>query len=268
MSRTRREPGGLRAALARRDRIVGTFVTVAELTLAEVLAEAFDLLVVDLEHGALTSADTVRLAIAAQGAGAWMVARVPSAQSEVVARVLDAGLDGIVVARIDDGDEAAAAVAAVTYPPHGVRGYGPRRANGYGRVGDYHQTARDGIACITQIETASGLEAVAAIARTDGIDALLIGPSDLSFALGQPLQTFAPVMLDAVKATLAAAEDAGISCAFAGNVPADRLPELLDRRCNVLIQSTDARIYTAAADAAAAAARGGLDALDGPAASR
>src|SRR5690349_12606087 len=128
---TRRERLGLRAALARRERIVGTFVTVAELALAEMLAAAFDLLVVDLEHGALTAADAQRLAIAAQGAGAWIVARVPSAQSAVVARVLDAGLDGIVVAKIDDRDQAAAAVAAVTYPPRGVRGFGPRRANGY-----------------------------------------------------------------------------------------------------------------------------------------
>ena len=102
MSRARREPGGLRAALAGRERIVGTFVTVAELSLAEMLAGAFDLLVVDLEHGALTAADTMRLAIAAQGAGAWIAARVPSAQSDVVARVLDAGLDGIVVAKIDN----------------------------------------------------------------------------------------------------------------------------------------------------------------------
>jgi 4-hydroxy-2-oxoheptanedioate aldolase len=237
---------------------------VAELSLAEMLAGAFDLLVVDLEHGALTAADTMRLAIAAQGAGAWIAARVPSAQSDVVARVLDAGLDGIVVAKIDNCEQAAAAVAAVTYPPHGVRGFGPRRANDNGRVGDYHQTARDRIACITQIETAPGLGAVTDIARTEGLDALLIGPSDLSFALGQPLQTFAPAMLDAINATLAAADDAGISCAFAGNVPAERLPELLDRRCNVLLQATDLRIYTAASDAAAAAARGGLEALGAP----
>lgn len=261
MSRPRREPGGLRAALIRRDRIVGTFVTVAEPALAEMLAGAFDLLVVDLEHAALTAADAMLLAIAGQGAGAWVVARVPSAQSDVVAQVLDAGLDGIVVAKINDGDEAAAAAAAVTHPPHGVRGFGPRRANAYGRDGDYHQVARDRIACITQIETASGLGAVADIAGTPGVDAVLIGPSDLSFALGQPLQTFAPVMVDAINAILAAADDAGISCAFAGNVPAERLPELLDRRCNVLVQATDLRIYLAAADATAAATRDGLQAL-------
>jgi 4-hydroxy-2-oxoheptanedioate aldolase len=260
MSRPR---GGLRAALARRDRIVGTFVTVAEPALAELLAGAFDLLLVDLEHAALTAADAIRLAIAAQGAGAWIVARVPSVHSDVVAQVLDAGLDGIVVAKINDGAAAVAAVAAVTYPPHGVRGYGPRRANSYGREGDYHQLARERIACITQIETASGLRAVADIAGTPGVDALLIGSSDLSFELGQPLQTFAPVMSDAIDATLAAAAAAGISCAFAGNVPAERLPELLDGRCNVLVQATDVRIYGAAADATADATRRGLTALSG-----
>jgi 2-keto-3-deoxy-L-rhamnonate aldolase RhmA len=267
MSSPRREPGGLRAALARRDRIVGTFVTVPDPALAEMLAGAFDLLVIDLEHAPLTTADALRLAIAAQGAGAWIVARVPSARSEVLAQVLDAGLDGIVVAKIDDGAAAAAAAAALTYPPHGVRGFGPRRAGGYGREGDYHRVARDRIACIVQIETAAGLQAVADIAGTAGVDALLIGPSDLSFELGEPLQTFAPVMIDAIGATLAAADRAGLSCAFASNVAAERLPELLDRRCNVLVQSTDLRIYLAAADATAAATWAGLDALREPAGS-
>ena len=92
-------------------------------------------------------------------------------------------------------------------------------------------------------------------------DALLIGPSDLSFELGVPLQTFAPVMLDAIGATLSAADQAGISCAFASNVAAERLPELLDHRCNVLLQSTDLRMYLSAADATAQATRDGLAAL-------
>jgi 4-hydroxy-2-oxoheptanedioate aldolase len=261
MSLPRREPGGLRAALARRDRIVGTFLTIAEPALAEMLAGAFDLLVIDLEHAALSAGDAMRLAIAAQGAGAWIAARVPSAHSDVVAQVLDADLDGVIVAKINNGAEAAAAASALTYPPHGSRGFGPRRANGYGRGSDYHQTARERIACITQIETAAGLRSVVDIAGTPGVDALLIGPSDLSFELGVPLQTFAPVMLDAIGATLTAADQAGISCAFAGNVAADRLPELLDRRCNVLLQSTDLRMYLAAADATAQASRDGLEAL-------
>jgi 4-hydroxy-2-oxoheptanedioate aldolase len=175
---------GLRAVLARRERLVGTFVTTPDLVCVEMLAGAFDLLVLDLEHSAMSTADALRVIMVGQGAGAWILARIPSGTSEVLTHVLDAGVDGIVVPQVNGADEVRLVLSRMSYPPAGGRGYGPRRANDYGRDADYRLTARQRVVCLPQIETAAGAAAVVGIAAVDGVDALLIGPSDLSFELG------------------------------------------------------------------------------------
>ena len=256
--------GGFRDRLCAGDRLVGTFVSTPDGALAELLGEAFDVVVVDLEHSAIGLGDMQAIAIAAQGRGSAVLARVPGADSELLGVALDAGLDGVVVPSVESVPQAVDAVARLRYPPGGRRGFGPRRANRYGRDREYRHTADDGLACIVQIESAAGVDEAAAIAAVAGVDALVLGPADLSFALGTPLDPFSAPMRLAIDVTQAGASAAGIAFGIASNVSPDLLGDLVDDRCTLLLQGTDLRMYAAVADHTAAAARAALQALPRP----
>ena len=113
------------------------------------------------------------------------MARVAGNDTILIKKLLDAGALGIVVPMVNSADEAARAVAAMKYPPEGVRSAGGGRANLYGK--DYQQAANDEIAVILQIEHIKAVESVRDILQTDGVDACFIGPSDLSRSMGCPI---------------------------------------------------------------------------------
>ncbi|HEX6389943.1 MAG TPA: aldolase/citrate lyase family protein [Solirubrobacteraceae bacterium] len=242
------------------ERLVGTFVSAPDPVLAELLGQALDVIVLDMEHSAISLRDAHLLTLAAQGAGCAVLVRIPSDDTELVTPLLDAGVDGLVVPRVESAEQARAFAARLRYPPDGTRGYGPRRANRYGRDAEYWRGAREQIACVVQIESAAGVEAVEQIAAVDGVDCLLVGPADLSFELGVPLQSFARPLLAAIARSERAAAVAGVAFSLASNVPPARLAELVGD-CRLLLQGTDLRLYASAVDAAAADARGALAAL-------
>ena len=230
----------LRAALAAR-RLAGIVVTFADPVVAELVAEPFDVVWIDLEHGALDVRDVPALAVAARAAGAWSLVRVPGAAPERLAPVLDAGVDGIVVPRVGTAAEAAAAVAGLRYPPRGVRGFGPRRAGGYGR------DAPPDVVCLAQIESAAGVAAAPEIAAVDGVDGLVAGPADLRLDRGEE-----DVDAD-VAAVVAAARRAAVAPGIATAEP--RLAALIAPGPGLLVPGVDCRLLARAADASARAAR-------------
>ena len=103
----------------------------------------------------------------------------------LIKRYLDVGTQSFLVPYVQSADEARAAVEAVRYPPRGVRGVaGTTRASRFGRIADYARRAEEEMCMLVQIETRAGLDALEAIARTDGIDGVFIGPADLAAGLG------------------------------------------------------------------------------------
>src|SRR5207247_943507 len=113
------------------------------------------------------------------------VVRVPCNDPATIMKALDLGAYGIIVPLINTADDAAKAVAACRYPPVGMRSSGPVRAVHYGGS-DYLAKANDEIVVMAMIETKEGLANLDAICATKGLDAVYIGPADLSFALGLP----------------------------------------------------------------------------------
>jgi 4-hydroxy-2-oxoheptanedioate aldolase len=100
-------------------------------------------------------------------------------------RLLDIGVQNLLVPYIQTAEEARSAVSYTRYPPHGVRGYaGAPRASNYGRVKDYAHLNANELCLLLQVETLQGLENLEAIAKVDGVDGVFIGPGDLSAALG------------------------------------------------------------------------------------
>ncbi len=241
----------LSALVARGDVLAGTVLTLPGATAAELLAEPFDLVWIDLEHAALGREEAQEMIIGAQAAGTYALVRLPPSDHALAGAMLDAGADGLVLADVPDSSTALAAARAVAHPPHGSRGYGPRRAASRRRT-------RAGTAagpCLwAQIERAEAIERAAEIAAVPGIDALVVGTADLSFSLGAPLDLGAPALQRAVGAVRERCAAAGVAFGLAG--PLDTAPPSLLAGASLLVHGTDARLCAAAVDGAAAWLRG------------
>jgi 4-hydroxy-2-oxoheptanedioate aldolase len=181
---------------------------------AEVMArQGFDALCVDLQHGTSEMKDVGPLLQAISQTETVPFVRVAWNEPAAIMKALDLGAYGVIVPLVNDAAEAAAAVAACRYPPVGIRSNGPVRAIQYGG-GDYVANANDEILVMAMIETKDGLANLDAICATPGLDAVYIGPADLSFALGLPPRgdNPDPVHIAACDRIRDAAHRAGIKC--------------------------------------------------------
>src|SRR6476469_3433272 len=181
---------------------------------AEVMArQGFDALCVDLQHGTAEMRDVAPMLQAISQTDTVPVVRVAWNEQAAIMKALDLGAYAIIVPLVNTAAEAAQAVAACRYPPVGMRSNGPVRAVQYGGA-DYVANANDEIVVMAMIETKEGLANLDAICATPGLDAVYIGPADLSFALvlSTGADTPDPVHLATCDKILAAAHKAGIKC--------------------------------------------------------
>jgi 4-hydroxy-2-oxoheptanedioate aldolase len=167
--------------------VLGTFVGIPSPALVEMCGHAgLDFVVIDNEHGPAGIETTEQLIRAARVAN---VAPVVRTQEADILRVLDVGASGIQVPQVESAAQAARIVAAAKYPPAGTRGAAfSTRAAGYGFFGgDPHIAAsNEGTIVVIMVETREGVANLDAILDVPGIDAVFIGPNDLSFAMGYP----------------------------------------------------------------------------------
>lgn len=151
---------------------------------AEIMAhQGFDTLCVDMQHGTSEMSNVWPMLQAISQTDTVPVVRVPWNDPATIMKALDLGAYGIIVPLVNTAEDAAKAVAACRYPPVGIRSSGPVRAVYYGGS-DYVANANDEIVIMAMIETKEGLANLDAICATPGLDAVYIGPADLSFALG------------------------------------------------------------------------------------
>lgn len=202
-----------RARLASSDRaLVGMWACSGSPLVTEVAAgSGLDWLLIDMEHSANTL-ESVLLQL--QAAAAYPIAplvRVAANDTVAIKQVLDLGAQNIIVPMVSSAAEAQAAVAATRYPPEGVRGVGSALARSarWNRVDRYLQESAEHTSLTVQIETAAGVEAAAEIAAIDGIDAVFVGPSDLSASMGLLGQQTHPSVVVAVEHVFSAVQAAG-----------------------------------------------------------
>jgi len=178
-------PASLKDTLRQHEPLIGTLLTTASPEVAEVLTlVGFDWLFIDLEHGSLSMQDAQR-AIQAVARRCFTVVRVPDATAENVKRALDTGCDGIIAPHVNTADEARRIVTLAKYPPDGERSAGLGRAQGYGiSFADYIASANNQSVVVVQIEHKDGVANVDKILQVKGIDALFVGPYDLSGSMG------------------------------------------------------------------------------------
>ena len=178
----------LRQRLAAGDAVVGSWLSLGDCSIAEVMSQAgFDFLVIDLEH-APTSVETAAGMIRVIDlAGCSPLVRLPEFSPALAKQVLDAGAHGIIVPNVDSAELAHSVVKSTRYPPDGTRGVGLHRAHGYGTsFQDYLDSSRSGLLVVAQIESLVGVENIDEIASVEGLDAVMVGPYDLSADLGVP----------------------------------------------------------------------------------
>ena len=151
---------------------------------AETMAhQGWDSLTIDLQHGVVAYQAMVTMLQAISTTATVPVVRVPWLEPGILMKTLDAGAYGVICPMVNTREDAQKLVAYTTYAPRGTRSFGPVRANLYGGA-DYPTHANDTIVRFAMIETAKALENVDAILSVEGLDAIYIGPSDLSLALG------------------------------------------------------------------------------------
>ena len=176
----------LKTGLSEKRPMAGLWLSLDSPAATEIAAgSGADWLLIDMEHSQ-TGLDSVAHHLRAAMAGpVEAVVRVPSAEPVMVKRLLDLGARSLMFPMIDSAEDAARAVSYTRYPPDGMRGLSmTTRANGYGRNADYLKTHADDLCVIVQVETPQAVAAIPQIAAVPGVDAIFIGPADLSAAMG------------------------------------------------------------------------------------
>lgn len=164
--------------------VIGLWMSVPDPATAEAMgAMGGDYVNIDMQHGMIDYPAAVELMRALRSADTTVTVRVPWNEPGIIGKVLDAGALGVIIPMVNSPAEARAAVHACRYAPAGGRSYGPVRAGAI-HGPDYFDRANDEIACIPMIETAAAVADIDAILATPGIDAIYVGPADLSVSLG------------------------------------------------------------------------------------
>lgn len=152
---------------------------------AEAMAhQGFDWLCVDMQHGLIDYQVALTMIQAINSTPTVPFVRVPWNEFGIIGKMLDAGALGVIIPMVNTVAEAEAAVAACRYFPDGARSFGPTRL-GYAYGADYYAHANEEVACIPMIETTRALDRLDDILALPGIDAVYVGPADLSITLGQ-----------------------------------------------------------------------------------
>jgi 4-hydroxy-2-oxoheptanedioate aldolase len=229
--RTRPSARAFVERLRSRQRAVGYWVVLDSPVSTERIGRlGYDYVCIDAQHGLVEYSGILRglTAIDAGGRSVGLV-RVGANDPFHIGQALDAGAAGVIVPLVNSADDADRAVAAATYPPHGVRSYGPMRSAL--RVGPTPAEANASVACLAMIETPEGLENVEKICAVPGLTGVYVGPSDLCLAVGGAYPGD-PEVADVFEAALerirTAAADVGVAAGIhtpSGDDAARRLGE-------------------------------------------
>lgn len=219
---------------------LGAWVSLADPAVAELTAPDVEFVVLDMEHTPTTletATEQARAVEAAPGDAAAM-ARVPWNDAGRIKRLLDVGVAGLMVPMVESAEEAREAVDATRYPPGGVRSVATSRASAYGREFETYVRSTPDPVLFLQIETPAGVEDATEIADVEGVDALFVGPADLSANLGVFGDYDDDRFRDAVEEVLAAAGDANVPVGTIATSPSD-VEEMLALGFDFLVAGID-----------------------------
>lgn len=214
----------LKQALAAGTPAIGVWCSLSNALTTEIVAgSGADWILIDGEHSPNDLRSIVaQLQVAAAFPACEAAVRVPSDDPNLIKQMMDGGARSLMVPNVRTADQARTIVAAMSYAPAGIRGYSTgHRANAFGRIRNYHATARDQQLLAVQIECETGVANAAAIAAVPGVDALFVGPGDLSTNMGAMGNPGAAHVQAAIAQVLKAAQDHGKAAGILAPQPAD-----------------------------------------------
>jgi 4-hydroxy-2-oxoheptanedioate aldolase len=231
----------LRAAFNDNHAVIGTFAWSRSTAVVEAIGYlGFDYVVIDNEHTAINIEMTEHLIRAAESAGIVPIVRIEQLNRAIITRALDSGAGGLIVPQVHNAQDAQYAVQAAKYHPIGRRGMAQARAARFGlTVGqEYYDAANRETLLIVQVENRDAVEHLPSILAVPGIDAILIGPLDLSQSLGYPGQIDLPAVRMVTERIIQQASAAKLPVGIYAN-DAERARHWRDNGCQMLLMGTD-----------------------------
>jgi 2-keto-3-deoxy-L-rhamnonate aldolase RhmA len=204
----------LKENLRNRNRIFGGWVSYREPAIAETFAMAgFDFVAIDMEHTTISTDQANRIITGCHAEGVACLPRPVSQNIDYIKPLLEAGADGMIIQMVNTPDEVRSLIEIQKFPPLGNRSYGVNRAHGYGlNFDDYISSWNESSSFIIQVESIEAVENIEGLLAYDEVDAVMIGPYDISGSLGVPGQTDHPLVRKASEKVLEACAKHGIGC--------------------------------------------------------
>jgi 2-keto-3-deoxy-L-rhamnonate aldolase RhmA len=243
--------------------LIGTGIVLADPQASEALSGSVDFLWFDLEHAAMGPEALRGHLLVARSRGIPGFVRVPGGGAAFLKPVLDAGAHGVIVPQVRSVAEVEQTVADCRYPPAGQRGFGPLIPTDYGRSGgpEYVERANRQLFVAVMIETAEALEEIGEIVAVSGLDSVVIGPWDLSGALGVLGEVEHPRVVAAMEEIVARAREKGVHVGAGMGVDPEHACTLARRGVQWLQVGGDCGHLVRGAEAVAAAVRDRLAGL-------
>lgn len=206
----------LKKRIAEGQQVLGTWVSLTDPGLTRMFAQlGFDFLLIDLEHSAIDREMVQNMLLMFNGTPTCPIVRVPWHEPHWTKWILDAGAEGILFPNVTSAEQARGLAAQCKYPPEGVRGFFPKAASNFLLdLPEYMQDINERILVWMQIEHIEGVRNMEEILAVPGLDAVLVGPADLSFSLGVGNQYNHPDFDAALAQIFAKAKAAGIPVAY------------------------------------------------------
>jgi 4-hydroxy-2-oxoheptanedioate aldolase len=238
-----------KAKLKRGEPVVGAWLSLTDPCAAEMLSRTgFDYLLIDTEHGAWDLVTLQTTLMGFNGTETVPIVRVPWNDHVRIKQALDMGVEGIMAPMVSNVAECRALVRACRYPPEGRRGFGPRRASNYYRnLEDYVAIANQAIFVMPQIEDIATLDEIDEFLAVPGIDAVAIGPNDLSGTTGFFRQHKHPTNKNAVDKIIERAAAAGVPVCLGVNTKPAEQRELIARGVKMLLATSDVELLAGGA---------------------
>jgi len=227
--------------------LTGTLISLPSPEICELLANVgYDWLFIDAEHGAFNPQQTQTMLQAA--APTPCLVRIPNDDTVWIKKALDIGAAGVIVPQVHNADQAKRIIKDCKYAPDGQRGIGIGRAHKYGIDFErYLKNANDETVIVLQAESSEAVNNIADIVKLEGVDAILIGPYDLSASLGKPGEIDHPIVQSAIKEIIEACQNSKKSLGIFG-VSADAVIPYKEKGFSLLTVGIDTTFLINAAD--------------------
>lgn len=230
----------------------GAWMTLTDPAVAEIMADlGFDYILFDTEHAPWNIEELQRALMAFRGSATVPMARVPWNDPVTIKRYLDVGIEGILAPMVRTPEEAKALVAACRYPPHGTRGFGPRRASNYYRdLKAYVARANDAIFIMPQIEDIRTVDVLDDFMSVPGLDGICLGPNDLSGTAGHLGDLDHPDVKAALDQIIASAKSRNLPVCLGITTPLEQQQALVEKGVRLMLVTADLELLIGGGKAA------------------